>query len=707
MAGVLEPSAGEVVPPASGRFIQNRGLVQSMVMRAQRDLVEKVATSMKSPALFLKAAWSDPVLYGGVGERYGTDMDLLVRPDDFTRFVDALSARGFRPFRPLEGTQATYFEAKELSLLPPPGSAYLTIDLHRALSDPGWFNVSLGPLFERAVHYDSPHGPIPSLSPEDQVVYACLHYAVHIFDLDERHLRDVHRMLSQRFRVEGKEHNVDWRKIKRLAKEAGVEATMCLLLDALRELGTTNLPKGGIALHDWMRARLVRGLIGKKGVISRARPRSRALDYGIVRPLLSDDRLAGPRFWWRYGRPWVREAVLRSTQSFGRLSGPAGPPETPRPCRTVIHVIGSPLPARTFAAPMVRWLREHGWDAHLWVGNHPPGRGAAAHMGVDYLSIDSELLGTPWTVATRLGLLYLNLRKCKPAIVHVHLTRSSSLPLLAAFAAGVPTRIYHNHGLACLSRKGLLARFALQVERMNMSLATRVLFSSRSTERAAVEAGLIDARSACVPADGSDAGIDLQAFPLSLLGPEERQKARMEFGLPPEAFVLGFVGRPVPHKGLGLLLDAWKVTRTCHSGGYLLIAGSTVGECEKLWGRPLLPSTRALGYRADLLPFYATCDAIALPSAYEGFPNALLEAAAACRPTLGSHVPGTEDAIVHEETGLLIEPPGDASSWGLAIDRLAFDASGREKMGIVGRQRVERLFERERVMSALVGCYGK
>jgi glycosyltransferase involved in cell wall biosynthesis len=370
----------------------------------------------------------------------------------------------------------------------------------------------------------------------------------------------------------------------------------------------------------------------------------------------------------------------------------------------VIHVIGSALPARTFAAPMVRWLRAHGFKADLWVGNQPPHPEAAAHMGVDFTSIDSELLGTPWAVAARLIHLRKALRTANPDIVHVHLTRSATLPLLAASLARIPKRIYHNHGLAFRSRTGLSRAAGYLIERLNIGLATRVLFPSPSTAKEAVAAGLIAPDRAQVPADGSDAGVDVEAFPRERLAPPARLDARRDLGLPADAFILVFIGRPVPHKGLRILLTAWTQTNARQSHGRLLVAGCTATEVQTLSGAPLPDDIVPLGFRPDLLPVYAAADAIALPSAYEGFPNALLEAAAAARPTLGADVPGTRDAIVHGETGFLL-PFGDVRAWREGIDSMAGDGELRTRLGEAARARVEALFGRERVMRAVLGSY--
>jgi glycosyltransferase involved in cell wall biosynthesis len=101
--------------------------------------------------------------------------------------------------------------------------------------------------------------------------------------------------------------------------------------------------------------------------------------------------------------------------------------------------------------------------------------------------------------------------------------------------------------------------------------------------------------------------------------------------------------------------------------------------------------------------FYAAADAVALLSDHEGFPYALLEGSAASLPLLGSDIPGVRDALVDGETGLLV-PRGPAVA-AVAMRKLADDAGLRTALGGAGRRRVERLFDRRRVLGALVDWY--
>src|SRR2546430_12838012 len=74
------------------------GLVQSLVIKAQRRLLDQIGQKVATPVVYLKAAWADPVLYGGTGQREGSDIDVLVRPPAFFAFARALEGLGFRRY---------------------------------------------------------------------------------------------------------------------------------------------------------------------------------------------------------------------------------------------------------------------------------------------------------------------------------------------------------------------------------------------------------------------------------------------------------------------------------------------------------------------------------------------------------------------------------------------------------------------------------
>jgi glycosyltransferase involved in cell wall biosynthesis len=98
-----------------------------------------------------------------------------------------------------------------------------------------------------------------------------------------------------------------------------------------------------------------------------------------------------------------------------------------------------------------------------------------------------------------------------------------------------------------------------------------------------------------------------------------------------------------------------------------------------------------LGYRSDVPDLLAAADLLVLPSLFEGLPVSVLEAMAAERPVVATAIGGTDEAIVSEQSGLLV-PPRDPVALASAIRRLRADPALARRLALAGRARVEREF---------------
>jgi glycosyltransferase involved in cell wall biosynthesis len=70
----------------------------------------------------------------------------------------------------------------------------------------------------------------------------------------------------------------------------------------------------------------------------------------------------------------------------------------------------------------------------------------------------------------------------------------------------------------------------------------------------------------------------------------------------------------------------------------------------------------------------------------EGFGLVYLEAGAHGLPVIAHDIGGVPEAVVHEETGLLVQP-GDTPALTAAFSRLIADAALRHRLGTAGRIR--------------------
>jgi glycosyltransferase involved in cell wall biosynthesis len=92
--------------------------------------------------------------------------------------------------------------------------------------------------------------------------------------------------------------------------------------------------------------------------------------------------------------------------------------------------------------------------------------------------------------------------------------------------------------------------------------------------------------------------------------------------------------------------------------------------------------------KEQLAALYQQANLFVFPSRHEGMPNAVLEAMASGLPVVASQIAGSEELVLHDQTGLLF-PSEDAAGLQVGLRKLLLDVSLRKQMGSAGRERVE------------------
>jgi glycosyltransferase involved in cell wall biosynthesis len=105
-----------------------------------------------------------------------------------------------------------------------------------------------------------------------------------------------------------------------------------------------------------------------------------------------------------------------------------------------------------------------------------------------------------------------------------------------------------------------------------------------------------------------------------------------------------------------------------------------------------------------LRQLYASSEAVILPSLYEGFGLPAAEAMACGTPVVATRAGALPEVVGEDGAGLLV-PTRDPAALARAILEVLRDPDRRGKMGMVGRQRVERLFTWQRVAGRTLEVY--
>jgi glycosyltransferase involved in cell wall biosynthesis len=322
-----------------------------------------------------------------------------------------------------------------------------------------------------------------------------------------------------------------------------------------------------------------------------------------------------------------------------------------------------------------------------------------AREGVEFCAIPMRRAIAPFADAVSLLRLWLLLRRLRPDLVEFGTPKAGLLGTLAARFCGVPMRVYMLRGLKLERATGLKRRLLLATERLAAKSAHVVLCNSESLRTQA----LAPAEKLCVLGDGSSNGVDMDRY-----APGESD-VRARYGLPDDAPVVGFVGRLTRDKGVPELIEAFVTILWAEPKAHLLLVGWFDAAEDSLDGdlRARIerhPRIHLTGYVEDPVTFYRAMDVMVLPTWREGFPNAVLEAAATGIPVVTTLSTGSRDSVVPEVTGLLI-PPGYPEAISEAVIKLLRDPERRLRMGQAARTWVLEHYIDEHVLGLTTAFY--
>ena len=274
-------------------------------------------------------------------------------------------------------------------------------------------------------------------------------------------------------------------------------------------------------------------------------------------------------------------------------------------------------------------------------------------------------------------------------LVHAHGLRAALIGVLAAKRAGVPS-LFTAHNLMPPTGKlqGVLLRVIGQSTRSILAVSNTVAFTL-------IDAGFSNKKIRVVPN-----GISVAAFDLP-----DTTDVRREWNIPAHAPLVVGLGRLSPEKGFDLLITAFTDVLSVFPNARLLIAGdgpereSLHALAIKLDGACYFP-----GRVENPVSLLKTASIVAVPSYQEGQGIVALEAMAARKPVVATHVGGLTETIVPNITGIFVHPE-NPDELAKALISLLQNPSRRDEMGLQGRLRVEQHYTLERMINNIETIY--
>jgi glycosyltransferase involved in cell wall biosynthesis len=317
------------------------------------------------------------------------------------------------------------------------------------------------------------------------------------------------------------------------------------------------------------------------------------------------------------------------------------------PAPNILHI------AQSTNGGMQRYLIEvcsdqlaRGWPVTVACPDGPLAADLRA-LGVSWRSWPATRSPGPATIRETLAVRRI-IQSVAPDVVHLHSSKAGLAGRIAVRQRR-PT-IFQPHGWSWLAVTGRLKWLTVRWERFAARWTTVVVCVGHDEATAATTAG-VQARM-----DVIRNGVNRAHF--APAGESGKRSARRELGVAPTAPLVVCAGRVTRQKGQDVLLAAWCFVRARCPDAQLAIVGD--GDLLSELCRGASDGVRFVPTVADIRPWFAAADVVALPSRWEGLPLTALEAGAMGRPVVGCAVAGLIE-IVTPQVGCLVPPENPAA----------------------------------------------
>lgn len=268
-------------------------------------------------------------------------------------------------------------------------------------------------------------------------------------------------------------------------------------------------------------------------------------------------------------------------------------------------------------------------------------------------------------------------------IVHTHSSKAGILGRWAAKAAGVPVIVHTVHGWAHNDyQRALIRQIYIGLEKITLPITDKLTTDSVLNIDKGLQDGIgrrknyVDTPIRC--------GIELDRFGHPQVPPEQ---TRTTWNIPPDAVVVGTVGRLSPQKApLDFVRTAGMIAQQFPQAWFVMVGdGPLRADVEALIAELGLSHRFVLtGLRDDVPEILTMFDLFLLPSLWEGLPRVLPQAMATGLAIVATAVDGNVEAIREGLNGRLV-PPGQPAVMAQAALELLGHPNLRTHMGQAGR----------------------
>jgi len=237
---------------------------------------------------------------------------------------------------------------------------------------------------------------------------------------------------------------------------------------------------------------------------------------------------------------------------------------------------------------------------------------------------------------------------------------------------------------ATFLKNDILSKLSKVLYKISIRNSYKVFFQNSGDKEFFVKNGMVNDNYSIIPGSG----VNLDHFELCDL-PKDKSVN----------FI--FIGRVMKVKGIDQYLEAAKKIKGIYPNTHFYIAGFIEDENYKkiIDSYHIDGIVEYIGFQKDIKSWIQKCHCTVLPSfGGEGVPNVLLESAAMGRICIASRIYGSKDVIIDGVTGYLFDSGSSESLIEKMKRFLELNYEAKRQMGLEGRRRVEREFDRQIVI---------
>jgi len=303
-----------------------------------------------------------------------------------------------------------------------------------------------------------------------------------------------------------------------------------------------------------------------------------------------------------------------------------------------------------------------------------------------------------WKDAHALWLLYRLFKREKFDLIHTHSSKTGFLGRVAGRLAGDARIIHTVQGFPFHEFSGRFTTLVYSwIEKLAGRLTDQVVFVNNEERSYAIANRILRPDQVRTIYNGVDL-VRVRFFNQET----NRQRFRAAWSIPPDAFVVAFVGRLWQQKDPQTL--SMSITACADLPVYFLIVGDGPYSDHFQSAFSGQERIKLAGWMEDPFHMYPAIDVLLLPSLWEGLSITLIEAMAFGKPLIASNIKGNRECVQHGYNGILC-PPRQAEEFKKAIQTIWQDRSLHQTMSKHCLQTARQCFDVEQNAQRLLALY--